>query len=89
MIKLIGKTDIFKIQPGYGSPESSEFVNLFLKLSAIMNTKVSLKNDKIHARKNWSQNEDKTDIFEGDENTDVKKKNKTMIDFDYASDNKM
>ncbi len=30
MVKLIGETNVFKIQPGRGSPEGSEFMDLFV-----------------------------------------------------------
>ncbi len=86
MVKLIGKTDVFKIQPGRGSPESSEFVDLFAKGSALMNTGVPLKNYKKRAKGNWGQSKDGTDMFEGNENADVKRNNTTTVDSDYDSD---
>ncbi len=50
-----------------------------------MNTGVSLKNYKKHARGNWGQSKDETDMFEGDENADAEKNNRTMVDSDYDS----
>ncbi len=87
MVKLIQETEIFKIKPGCSSVEGSKFVNLFAKRSAIMNAGVSLRNYKKRVRKNWSQSKDKTDIFETDENTSVKRNNETIVNSDYASDN--
>lgn len=50
--KLIGETDVFKIQPSRNLPESSEFGYIFAKRSTLINTRVSLKNYKMHARRN-------------------------------------
>lgn len=38
ILKLIQKTDVFKRQPGRNSRNSGEFVDLFAKNFAIMNT---------------------------------------------------
>lgn len=43
MIKLIRKTDVFKIQPGCGSLDGSEFVDLFAQGSAVINTGIPFK----------------------------------------------
>lgn len=87
MVKLIQKTEVFKIQPGHGSIEGSEFVDLFTKRSAIMNTRVPLKNYKKRARENWSWSKDETDMFEADENAGVERNNGTIVDPDYGNDN--
>lgn len=52
MVKLIGKTNVFKIQPSYGNLEGSEFVDLFAKSSVFMNTRILLKNYKKCAKRN-------------------------------------
>lgn len=75
------------MQLGRNSSEDSEFIYLFTKGSAFINTGILLKNYKICARGNWSQCKDKTDIFEGNENVDVKKNDRTTVDSDYNSDN--
>lgn len=88
IVKLIGKTDVFKIQSSHSSPESSKFVDLFTKGSAITNTGVSLKNYKMHTRRNCGQSKDGTNMFEGDKNTNAKKKNdRTTVDSDYDNNN--
>lgn len=85
MLKLIGETDIFKIQPGRISPEDNEFVDLFAKNSALINTGILLKNYKIHARRIWGKSKDGTDMFGGDENANAKNNDRTIVDSDYNS----
>lgn len=87
MVKLIQETDVFGIQPGRGSPENSEFVDLFAKGSAIMNIGVPLNNYKKRARGNWDQSKDGSNMFEVDEgNANVKRNNSVILDSDYNSD---
>ena len=52
-----------------------------------MNARVLLKNYKKHARGNWSENKDGTDMFEADENAGAKKNDGTTVNFDYENDN--
>ncbi len=87
MMKLIQETEVFKIQPGRGSVEGSEFVDLFAKGSGIINAGVPLKNYKKRVRGNQSQSKDGTDIFEADENTGIERNNRTTVDSDYGSNN--
>lgn len=87
MVKLIKKIDIFKIQFGYGSSKDSEFVYLFAKNSAFINIKVLFKNYKMYVRRNKDQSKGGIDIFEDDKNIDTKKNNKTIINFNYDSNN--
>lgn len=87
MVNLIRKTDIFKIKPGCSSAKNSKFMDLFEKSSTFINIEELLKNYKICIRENWGQNKDRTNIFEGNENTNVKRNNKTMIDSDYNNNN--
>ena len=82
MVKLIGKTDVFKIQSAHDSSEGSEFVDLFAKGSALVNSKIPLKNYKMRAKRNYDQSKNRTDIFEGDENADAKRNNRTTVDSD-------
>lgn len=46
MVKLIQETVIFKIQLSYNIIEDSESINLFIKRSAIINTRILFKNYK-------------------------------------------
>ena len=62
-------------------------MDLFAKRSAIINTRIPLKNYKKRTRRNWSESKDGTNIFEADKNAGAKKNNGTTIDFDYESDN--
>ena len=88
MVKLIQKTNIFGIQPGRGSPEGSEFVELFAKGSAIINTGVPLNNYKKCKRGNWDQSKDGSNMFEVDKgNANIKRNNGVTLDSDYDSDN--
>lgn len=52
-----------------------------------MNTRIPLKNSKIYTRENWSSSKNGTDMFEGDENANTERNNRTMVDFDYNSNN--
>ena len=88
MVKLIQETDVFGIQPGRGSLEGSEFVDLFAKSSVIMNTGVPLNNYKKHARGNWDQSKDGFNMFEVNEsNANVERDNGVTLDSDYDNDN--
>ena len=78
MMKLIQKTKILKIQPDYSGTKGSEFVDLFVKKSTIMNIKVLLKNYMKYAKRNLSQSKDKTNMFEINKNTSIEKKNRTV-----------
>ncbi len=62
-------------------------MDIFAKKSAIINTRVPLKNYKKYDRRNWSQNKNRTDIFETDDNAGVEKNNENIVNFDYSSDN--
>ncbi len=87
MIKLIQKNEIFKIQLSRGNVEGSEFVDLFVKRSLIINARVPLKNYKKYAKGNWSESQYRTDMFEVDENAGTKRNDKTIIDSDYDINN--
>lgn len=41
----------------------------------------------MYTKRNQGQNKDKTYIFAGDENALTQKNNRTIIDFDYNSNN--
>lgn len=88
IVKLIQKTDVFGIQPGYCSPKSSESGNFFAKSFAIINIGVPLNNLKKHARKNWDQSKNWSNILKLDEgNANVERNNGVTLDSDYDSDN--
>lgn len=52
MIKLMRKIKIFMIQTSYNSLENSNLIDLFLKNSTFINTRVLFKNCKIYTRRN-------------------------------------
>lgn len=62
-------------------------MNLFTKSFAFLNIGVLFQNYKIDVQKIYGQNINEIDIFEDNENINVKKKKKTIIDLDYDSNN--
>lgn len=88
MLKLIQETDVFGIQPDHSSLKDSEFVDLFVKGSTIMNTGVPLNNYKKRARGNCDQSKDGSNMFEMDKgNTNVERNNAVTLDSNYDSNN--
>ena len=87
IVKLIEETKVFEIQPSYVNTKGSEFVDLFLKKSAIINVRVLLQNYKNCIRRNWSLNKDRADMFESNKNASTKKNNGITVYSDYNSNN--
>lgn len=48
-----------------------------------MNIGVSHKNYKMHARGNWGQSKNRTDMFKSNKNAKVKNNNKITVNSDY------
>lgn len=51
IVKLIKKTNIFKIHLGFDNLKSSKFIDLFTKCSAFINIQIPFKNYKIYTKK--------------------------------------
>lgn len=62
-------------------------MDLFVKDSAFINTRIPFKNYKIPTRRNCGQNKDGTNMFGGNEHANAKRNNRTIVDSDYNSNN--
>lgn len=60
-------------------------MNLFAKQFDIINAEILFKNSKKCIGRNQNQNKDETDMFEVDNNANIKKNNETIVDSDYSS----
>lgn len=87
IVKLIQEIDIFGIQSGRSRLNNSEFIDFIAKSSAIMNTGMSLNNNKKRISRNWDQNKDVYNMFEiNKDNANIEKNNDVKLDSDYNSD---